>query len=701
MQLQDSHLRFTALESELNKLKPLLLMQPPSPYINSFSQEQFTSQASHSVDPGSSKSKLGRKTGDSTHIEELEQNELSATPTKNISRSQSNTDLSRSQARSDHYGRRSRMSVLSPLHPRMSPYSTPGRSIFSAAQTPLTHTQVSKKSKSKHKRFFSSHMSPLMADARTEHLLLAARKIGRERAHTISGFMRRIEKERGEFMRENLERGRMDKALATRENAYYSNDFVDFSTSPGSSTASLMPRTPKRDTTGGQHTTHFLTPILITPRSDLHQPTDQSPNFSASIRSPAATTPQTSMTPTPRAANHTTSAMSTRVIQTPGANHPTPLASLLSAAKSLMDHESSGPVSNNRRRSVIPEPPESPLSKRRKAGQGNERGSVDMLSATLTPGLDRVRSALDVLADQAAAAFNSDRQSPDRSPAQILTRNQTQEKKKGPRTCPGALSEEEREIESSQKGKVAATGRPLFTRSRTKGISMDHLSKEPVQVLHHRRDDKTVERNAPVPRMIFSPTALSSVPFFSSLSPASPTPHTAASFGGNKVSDDLMPAAIAESTVADSRCTSGTVLRHSASPSPCIDNYGHNQRGLLCTDNEERIRVPRCDAVVSNPISRSTDQAEGKEFAMNGPAMMSKAQTSNSGGRYSHGENKSGHLSESKEGTENLDEGVEVGSRPGRSFVLSEDDHDTDADAEGEMDIDAEETVFMEPQPLA
>ena len=279
MQLQDSHLRFTALESELKKLKPLMLMQPSFPYINSSSQGQFTSQASHSVDPGSSKSKLGRKTGDSTPAEEVEQNELSATPTKNISRSQSNADLSRSQVRSDHYGRRSRTSVLSPLHPRMSPYSTPGRSIFSAAQTPLNHTQVSKKSKLKHKRFLSSNMLPLMADARTEHLLLAARKIGRERAHTISGFMRRIEKEREEFMRENLERGRMDKAFAARENTYYSNDFVDFSSSPGSSTAPSMPRTPKRGTTGGQHTTHFLTPILITPRSDLRQPTDQSPRL--------------------------------------------------------------------------------------------------------------------------------------------------------------------------------------------------------------------------------------------------------------------------------------------------------------------------------------------------------------------------------------------------------------------------------------
>lgn len=701
MQLQDSHLRFTALESELKKLKPLMLMQPSFPYINSSSQGQFTSQASHSVDPGSSKSKLGRKTGDSTPAEEVEQNELSATPTKNISRSQSNADLSRSQVRSDHYGRRSRTSVLSPLHPRMSPYSTPGRSIFSAAQTPLNHTQVSKKSKLKHKRFLSSNMLPLMADARTEHLLLAARKIGRERAHTISGFMRRIEKEREEFMRENLERGRMDKAFAARGNTYYSNDFVDFSSSPGSSTAPSMPRTPKRGTTGGQHTTHFLTPILITPRSDLRQPTDQSPNFSASVRSPAATTPQTSMTPTPRAANHTTSAIhsSTRVIQTPGANHPTPLASLLSAAKSLMDHESSGPVSTNRRRSVIPEPPESPLSKRRKAGQGNGRGSVDMLSATLTPGLDRVRSALDVLADQAAAAFNSDRQSPDRSLAQIPTTNQTQERKKGPRTCPSALSEEEREIESGQKGKVAATGSPLFTRM--KGISMDRLSKESVQVPRHRRDDKTVERNAPVPRLIFSPTAVSSAPFFSSLSPASPTPHTAASFGENKVSDDLMPSAIAENTVADSHCTNGTVFRHSASPSPCIDNYDRNQRGLLCTDNEERTRVLRCDAVMSGPISRSTVQMEGKESALNGPTMTSVAQTSNSGGRYPHGENKSGRPSESKEGTENLDEGVEVGSRPGHSFVLSEDGHDTDADAEGEMDIDAEETVFMGPQSLA
>jgi len=535
-----------------------------------------------------------------------------------------------------------------------------------------------------------------MADARTEHLLLAARKIGRERAHTISVFMRHIEKEKEQFMRANLERGRVDKAPAAREHAYYYNDSVDLSTSPGSSNASSMPRTPKRGSTGGQHTTYFLTPTLITPRSDLHQ----SPNSSASVR-PSAATYQTSMTPTPRAVNHTTSTMhsSTRLVQTPGANHPTPLASLLSAAKSLMDNESSGPASNNRRRTIIPEPPESPLSKRRKARQGNGRGSVDMLSATLTPGSDRVRSALDVLADQAAAAFNSGRQSPpDRSPAKFSTSNRTQEKRKRPRTCSSVLSEEEGEIESSEKGKVTATGSPFFTQSRMRGISIDCLSKEPMQASRHRRDDETVERNGPEPQMIFSPTALSSVPFFSSLSP---TPHTAAALGENKVSDDLMLSAIAENAVTDSHCSNGTVLRHSASPSPCIDDYDRNQRGSLCADNEERTRVFRCDAVMSSPVSRSTNQVEGKDSVLSGLTMTSVAQNSTSGGRFPHEENKSGRLSERKEGTKHLDEGVEVGFHSGHNLVPSEDGHDTDADAEGEMDVDAEETVFMESQPLA
>lgn len=688
VQLQDSHLRFSALESELNKLKPLLLMQPSFPFINTSSQRQSTLQISHSVDPGSSK--LGQETAGSTPIEELEKNEPDATSIKNVnkSKSQSNADLPRSQSRSDHYGRRSRMLALSPRHSRVSPYSTPGRSTFSAA----THAQVSKKPRSKHKRFSSSNMPPLIADARIEHLLLAARKIGRERAHTMSGFIRRIEKEKEDFVRERdserTEREHSDKAAVVRENVYCRNDSVDLSTSPGPSTVSSTPRTPKRGNTGGQHATHFLTPTLMTPRSDLYQPTNPTPTSFVFVRSPVITTYQTSMTPTPRAVNHTISAIhsTTKPTQTPSANHPTPLASLLSAAKSLMDNESSGckPMANNRRRTAIPEPPESPLSKRRKAGQSNRRGSVDMLSATMTPGSDRVRSALDVLADQAAAAFDSDQQPPARSPGQFSAKNQ--EKKKRPRTCSNVLSKEEREIESNQKGKATATGSPLITRSQRKGISMDRLSKELTHVPRHRKNDKSAEQqqqNALLPRMIFSPASLPSIPTLSSLSPvSSPMPHTTTS-GEDKIPNDLMP-----SPITDNNCTSpnSAIPQRSVSPSPFIEYYGRNQPDA---DNEESTRAL---TVTSNLFSQNTNQAEGEEFVLNDPTMMSVTET----GTSLYGESNSGRISESRESTEILDERVGVQSRADRNLVLDEDYHDTDADAEGEMDTDVEETVFME-----
>ncbi|KAF5364173.1 hypothetical protein D9756_000120 [Leucocoprinus leucothites] len=729
--LQDSHSRFSTLEAELSKLKPLLLMQPSLPFSTSSSsfQRHSVSQV-HLADPGSSRAR--RRATDSAIIEEPDQSSSGPIPVTRTSTPQANTysqsDSNHIQPRSGHYRQHSRSSFLSPLPSRISSHSTPNRSIFSTAQTPSVHAHPSKKSRSKHKKFLSSSLPPLTADARMEHLLLAARKIGRERANAVSGLMRHVEKEKEDLMREReaerLDREHQDKTAAnTGGSAYYRKDLADLSMSPGSSATLAMPKTPRRGTTGGHQTAHFLTPTLMTPRSDLHIPTSQTPNSFVFVRTPATSAYQTSMTSTPRPTNHPPmAAQSTeKPARTPSApststSHQTPLASLLSAAKSMMDDESNEPstTSNNRRRTGVLEPPESPLPKRRKVGNGNTndvRGPVDMLAATSTPGSDRVRSALDVLADQAAAAFDSDWQSPSKSPTKPASKSRGQDKgKRSARTrARAAASEEEMEVDMTPKGKEknpqdshshVSMGSPLPTRGRSKGLLTDRLPKESTKTSSRRKTEKSVDlpqRSIPAPRMIFSPGARSPIPPLP-LSPVpalSPTPPTISeqktNFGPPSrltlVDDDDHPS------------VNGATSQTFKSPAP--SSKENNYRAMSDSPSvslEDYARVSQRDAITPSPTPQDTRQAEDNVPEVNHSTMTSVAEISEE--HDLRGETSFVRVPDRKEGTGDMSEGVEAEFHASRIFVPDEDGHDTDADAEGEMDVDAEETVFIDSSPM-
>ncbi|KAG5633650.1 hypothetical protein DXG03_006868, partial [Asterophora parasitica] len=102
---------------------------------------------------------------------------------------------------------------------RPSPPPTPGvLEASSSAAGPSTHLRSRAKPSSRRPQ--GAPLTPLTSDARTEHILLAARKIGRERAGIVAGYVRdrcrenevqRIEREK-ERSAANLEKLEREKA---------------------------------------------------------------------------------------------------------------------------------------------------------------------------------------------------------------------------------------------------------------------------------------------------------------------------------------------------------------------------------------------------------------------------------------------------------------------------------------------------------
>lgn len=190
----------------------------------------------------------------------------------------------------------------------------------------------------------------LMSDARAEHILLAARKIGRHRAGMLAGFVGGYPIGQDRARQENeRELTAMDGPPTTpgQVPALYTNPGYMF-VSPQHPPSMTMPLPPgSRPPPIGYH-------IVQTPGRR------------------------------PRAQHVPGSGME---------NPPTPLDSLLSAARMMNEDGEGGKANGRTRRASAIEEPESPLPKRRKTGGAS--GSNDDGS--------RVKSALDVLADQAAA----------------------------------------------------------------------------------------------------------------------------------------------------------------------------------------------------------------------------------------------------------------------------------------------------------
>ena len=264
---------------------------------------------------------------------------------------------------------------------------------------------------------------PLSSDARIEHVLLASRRIGRERAGLVAGIKQHAEHEREIHARElELLKARQDLEKSEKERlerlangtsglAYYRSTDV-LTTSPQqrntgrSSTTTGAPRTPKRG--GGVGVPHY--PALN--NSPLSSPSRVSASSGPSTfvfvnTSAVAGSSKYSVGGDPDRPGSVHKRSAKGASRNLPSNPPTPLDSLLDAARSMMDDgEKAGRKMNGTRKA--PEHPESPTPKRRRVSSSGSKvvGRGGGLAGTSTT--TRVKSALDVLADQAAAAFDDE-----------------------------------------------------------------------------------------------------------------------------------------------------------------------------------------------------------------------------------------------------------------------------------------------------
>ena len=462
-QLHDTQARLQALESELVKLRPILLMQP------SISQSQsslgYTSSFLSSIPFPSlhaAKSKLKKKQEVKTSrhfVPNPDEQEASDSQPQIQTDSQPTEGLESSsflqfQAQpvgtgnystsftGDHYRKSNTTLVSGPLTapPTTTQFqvsaSSTSTSQMPSSNKPSPHLQpptqpahpgpsslVRKvRTKSKHPQGGSVPVIPLTSDARSEHLLLAARKIGRERAGVVAGYIRNMRREIDEEKKEQdrereriareterLDRERQER-LADRGAgglSYYRTESMD--------AATASPKTPKRRTgndghylnssggSGGIDVTAIQSPQPLNPALGFVDPR-KTAGHSVTASRVQPTTIDASLD-TPRQGGSGSGSQSL-----PGKS--TPLASLIDAARRMnngrkgdSEHVNGG----GRRRSVEAiEEPESPLPKRRKVGRrgstGADRGDE---AGEEGPGVARMKSALDVLADQAAAAVSS------------------------------------------------------------------------------------------------------------------------------------------------------------------------------------------------------------------------------------------------------------------------------------------------------
>ncbi|KAF8885825.1 hypothetical protein BD779DRAFT_659966 [Infundibulicybe gibba] len=191
--LQDTQERLTTLESELSKLKPILLMQPfPTAATHTLASLNHSAAFLSSIpypsvrgsgkmihkSSGRRKIKTTLATGDGTSTDSLQ-------PIANP-----NTG--------DHYRKPEVPQTLpsaSTEVPSPSKKSHHPNAPLSAKKTPQTPPALPS--------------LPLASDARAEHLLLAARKIGRERTSIVAGIVR--------VRQQELERERIERERAERE----------------------------------------------------------------------------------------------------------------------------------------------------------------------------------------------------------------------------------------------------------------------------------------------------------------------------------------------------------------------------------------------------------------------------------------------------------------------------------------------------
>ena len=217
-----------------------------------------------------------------------------------------------------------------------------------AGETPRVANIQSSKSKGKARAIYEKG-TPLMTDARAEHVLLAAKKLGRERAGQLSGMTPR------DGRRASTERGEPPPTSTPRTPRRPSNN---------TPVASQTNYHPDRYSYMGSPAVGYLFPVGA---SSWPQP--QTPLVH---RDPSGST-----------------------------NPQTPFDDLVSVASRMLDEETPVRNSPNKRSRKLADESESPLPRKRRASNDQEIGRR---TSTLGP----QRSALDVLADQATKEFDSE-----------------------------------------------------------------------------------------------------------------------------------------------------------------------------------------------------------------------------------------------------------------------------------------------------
>jgi len=216
-----------------------------------------------------------------------------------------------------------------------------------AGETPRVTKLQSSKSKGKARAVYEKG-TPLMTDARAEHVLLAAKKIGRERAGQLSG-------------------------MTPRDGRHPSVE-------PEEPPPSSIPRTPRRP--------GYNTPVASQTHHPDRYPYTGTPAVGYLFPVGASSWPQP-QTPL----GHRDPSGS--------ANPQTPFDDLVSVASRMLDEETPARGSPNKRSRKLVDESDSPLPRKRRASNDQEIGRR---ASALGP----QRSALDVLADQATKEFDSE-----------------------------------------------------------------------------------------------------------------------------------------------------------------------------------------------------------------------------------------------------------------------------------------------------
>ncbi|EPQ58874.1 hypothetical protein GLOTRDRAFT_135891 [Gloeophyllum trabeum ATCC 11539] len=413
--LEGAHLRIQQLQNELTSLRPILLMEPLT-LPDAPAQPKPTRKPKQKKQPPPSPIQSDAHLSQDERTEDAETHDMNdnVTATPNV----------KGKGRADHY-RRETQSLLPSLMPQSAAKAkkTKGPKGRDVAGIAGPSTSAGK---------------PLLADARAEHLLLAARKVGRERAGIMAGITRKLEAEE----REREKQRKKEEEANARVQA--------------------TPKTPRRTTAANTTTTAHVTPATM-PHMNYHQqayaylPISFTGTPAGPVLVPIAPGHFPHLPQTPTTSRTSARTPSTLSRQQSSATPHTPLQSLIDAAAHVQGNEDEqGPSTPSGRNMRTPRPgaygqvrplpimelPESPVPKRRRMAaasstasssktQSTPSASHDRPENTTPASLTRESSGLDLLANQ--AVINSSQGRKDKGKGKEQASQGTNDPKNGPR----------------------------------------------------------------------------------------------------------------------------------------------------------------------------------------------------------------------------------------------------------------------------